>query len=151
VDTEVAVDADRIALLRSLPLFAPLSRVSLEHIARRATAVTVDPGGVVMRQGEPGDLFYVVESGELSVRVDGTERSRLAAGVGVGEIALLHRIARTATVVAISPARLLGIDAETFIAAVTSNPGAEGAARSLAEARLADARRARSAEPPLPR
>jgi len=44
-----------------------------------------------------------------------------------------------------------GIDAETFIAAVTSNPGAEGAARSLAEARLAEARRARSAEPPLPR
>jgi CRP-like cAMP-binding protein len=54
-------------------------------------------------------------------------------------------------VVAISPARLLGIDAETFIAAVTSNPGAEGVARSLARERLAEANRSRSAEPPLPR
>ena len=68
VDTEVAVDEDRIVLLRSLPLFAPLSRFSLEHIARRAAAVAVDPGGVVVRQGEPGDLFYAVESGELSVQ-----------------------------------------------------------------------------------
>ena len=122
VDTDVAVDADRIALLRSLPLFAPLSRFSLEHIARRAVAVAVDPGGVVVRQGDPGDLFYVVVL--ASCRADGRRRAHPLAAAPASARSpccphLPHRHRG-----AISPASCSD-RAETFIAAVTSNPGAK--------------------------
>jgi MFS family permease len=136
VDTEVSVDEDRIALLRRLPLFASLSRLSLEHLARRATPVEVDAGQPVVRQGEEGDRFYAIEAGELVARVDGVEVSSMSAGDGFGEIALLHRTRRTATVVAATPARLAAIDGGVFVAAVTSNVGAESVALALASERL---------------
>lgn len=137
VDTEVAVDEDRIALLRRLPLFAPLSRLSLEHLARRAVPVEVDEGQVVIGQGEAGDRFYAIEAGDLVAKVDGVELSSMAAGDGFGEIALLHRRPRTATVVAVTPARLMALDGPAFVAAVTSNVGAESVALALAAERIA--------------
>jgi MFS family permease len=136
VDTEVAVDEHRLALLRGLPLFAPLTRFSIEHLARRATPLAVEAGGTVVRQGEPGELFYVVEEGELAARVDGGERTRLRAGDCFGEIALLHRVPRTATVQALTTARLLALDGPTFVAAVSSHAGAQSAAFALADERL---------------
>jgi MFS family permease len=136
VDTEVAVDEDRIALLRRLPLFASLSRLSLEHLARRATPVEVAAGEPVIEQGEEGDRFYAIETGELVAIVDGVEVSSMSAGDGFGEIALLHRTRRTATVVAATPARLAAIDGGVFVAAVTSNVGAESVALALASERL---------------
>ena len=136
VDTEVAVDEDRIALLRRLPLFASLSRLSLEQLARRATPVAVDAGEAVVQQGEEGDRFYAIEAGELVARVDGVEVASMSAGDGFGEIALLHRTRRTATVVAATPAQLAAIDGGVFVAAVTSNVGAESVALALASERL---------------
>jgi MFS family permease len=136
VDAQVAVDEGRVAILRGVPLFAPLTRFALEHLARRAAPVPVDAGAAVVRQGELGDLFYVVESGDLSVRVDGVERNRLATGDCFGEIALLRRVPRTASVVALAPSRLLALDGATFVAAVTGNAGAESAALALADERV---------------
>lgn len=136
VDTEVAVDEDRITLLRGLPMFAPLSRLSLEHLARRAVPVEVDEGQVVVGQGEVGDRFYAIEAGDLVAKVDGVELSSMSAGDGFGEIALLHRRPRTATVVAVTPARLMALDGPAFVAAVTSNVGAESVALALAAERI---------------
>jgi MFS family permease len=144
VDTEVAVDEERIALLRRLPLFAPLSRLSLEHLARRATPVEVGAGEVVVRQGDVGNRFYAIEAGDLVARVDGVDLSSMSSGDGFGEIALLHARRRTATVVAVTPARLVTLDGADFVAAVTSNVGAESVGLSLAAERMARTAQTRS-------
>ena len=144
VDTEVAVDEERIVLLRRLPLFAPLSRLSLEHLARRARPVEVGAGEVVVRQGDVGNRFYAIEAGDLVARVDGVDLSSMSAGDGFGEIALLHPGPRTATVVAVTPARLVALDGADFVAAVTSNVGAESVGLSLAAERMARTAQTRS-------
>ena len=89
-----------------------------------------------MRQGDPGYEFFMVESGELSVTIDGQERPRLGAGSGFGEIALLHSVPRTATVTAVEPSRLLVVRSEDFLAAVTGSEDGQSMARQVAAAAL---------------
>ena len=95
-----------------------------------------------MTQGEPGDAFYVVDEGELSVTVDGRVRDHtLTAGDGFGEIALLHRVARTATVRALTDSELLMMSAAQFLASVTSSADGAALAAEVSAGRLAaDAR-----------
>ena len=89
-----------------------------------------------MRQGEPGELFYVVESGELEVSVDGAPTRKLIPGDFFGEIALLREVPRTATVTAVSDARLLVLDRDPFIAAVTGHSTSREAADAVIDTRL---------------
>ncbi|MGB5621410.1 MAG: cyclic nucleotide-binding domain-containing protein, partial [Gammaproteobacteria bacterium] len=80
--------------------------------------------------------FYVVESGQLDVTVDGQPRPSLGPGDSFGEIALMHDSPRTANVRAVTAARLWMLDRETFLAAITRSPRAK-----VAAARVADVRR----------
>ncbi len=57
----------------------------------------------MVRQGEPGDAFYIVQSGAATVDADGVELATVAPGDGFGEIALLRDVPRTATVRALEP------------------------------------------------
>ena len=76
----------------------------------------------VVRQGEPGDRFFAVAEGELAVTVDGHGRPvRLRVGDSFGEFALLRSVRRTATVAAVTDARLLSVQSEDFLAAVTGS------------------------------
>jgi MFS family permease len=109
---------DRIDLLRHVPVFGLLSRPALETVARYAWPRHIEAGEVVITEGDVGEEFYVIESGEMSVRVTGREVNTLVRGLGFGELALLHDIPRTATVVALTDADLLCIDRETFLVAV---------------------------------
>jgi MFS family permease len=116
-------------LLRRVPFLATLPQPVLERLAGRLERVEVEPGAAVVRLGEPGDRFYLVAGGELTVAVAGVEPRQLGAGDYFGEIALLHDVPRTATVTAATRADLRALGRDDFLAAVTGfRPSAEAAA-----------------------
>jgi Cyclic nucleotide-binding domain/Major Facilitator Superfamily len=136
IDRRAPVPVVEIALLRSLPLFAPLGAPSLEGLANGLAEVEVPVGAVVIREGEPGERFYVVAEGQLEVGTGGREVRRLGRGEGFGEIALLRGVPRTATVTACTAARLYALDKPSFLASVASHPRAAGEAERLVSERL---------------
>ena len=112
----------KVELIRGLPLFELCSKRDLRRIAALADERRLEPGTELIREGEPGTEFYVVVEGEIEVR-RGTRRvARLGAGSFVGEIALLSRSARTATVAATTPLRVLAIEGRSFIELLDSLP-----------------------------
>ena len=88
-----------------------------------------------MRQGDVGDRFVLVESGEIEISVDGRVINRMGPGAGVGEIALLKRRPRSATVIAVTEVHGYAIDAPTFLAAI-AGPAAAAVTERMAEANL---------------
>ncbi len=123
------------SLLRGLPVFSPLLRTEVEAIALGLQEQRVDPGAVVVTQGEPGDRFYVVERGSVDVLRDGQVVARLAAGDCFGEIALLRDVPRTATVVAVDSCVLQTLDRSAFLSA-TSNVDVRSRIDAMAAKRL---------------
>jgi CRP-like cAMP-binding protein len=105
-------------LLRRMPLFAELDAQQIQLIAAQLREETYEPGAVIMRQGEIGKTFYVIESGRVQVSVtqDGEDKVVAERGPGeyVGEIALLLEVPRTATITALSPVRLLTLHKSDF-------------------------------------
>ena len=136
IDRRAPVPVVEIALLRSLPLFAPLGAPSLEGLADGLIQVEVPAGAVIVRQGEPGDRFYVVAEGELDVDAGGRGLRHVCRGEGFGEIALLRDVPRTATVTACTNARLFALDKPSFLASVASHPRAAGEAERLVRERF---------------
>jgi cAMP-dependent protein kinase regulator len=85
------------------------------QLAGRLQREEVSPGSTVIRQGEPGDRFYIVLSGMLNVtQEERGERRLLRPGDFFGEVALAMGIPRTASVRAITPAVVASCDQETF-------------------------------------
>ncbi|WP_254431433.1 cyclic nucleotide-binding domain-containing protein [Agromyces sp. Marseille-P2726] len=118
LDTTVhALDAD-VALLQRVPMFATLPLPSIEQLARGLETAEVPAGRAVFTQGDVGDRYYVIESGEAEVVGDGRVVTTLGPGEGFGEIALLRRTRRTATVLARTPLLLRALTAEHFLPVV---------------------------------
>jgi MFS family permease len=129
LDRRAVIPAREIALLRRSPLFRPLPAPQLEAVARRSAWIAVPAGTRLIREGEPGDRFYVLAGGSLTVERDGQHlRDVDGVGDGVGEIALLRGVPRTATVTATTDVSLLAIDRAPFLAAITGHPDAFAAA-----------------------
>ena len=121
LDQGRAVPVTEVALLRSLPHFADLPAPALVTLAGALERIDAAPGQVLIRQGEDADRFYAIADGEVAVSVDGRPRGVRGRGTGLGEIALLRRVPRTATVTAVSPATLFALDSATFLAAVSGH------------------------------
>jgi len=123
-------------LLRGIDFLAVLDVPTLERLARGAHEISLDAGCDVVRQGDFGDQFYVVDEGYVIVTVDGhTLAAPLGPGSGFGEIALLRQVPRTATVRTQTPSRLWQIDRDLFIATV-SNSSAQDIAERRVDAHL---------------
>jgi len=137
LDSGTPVPVVQIALLRSLPLFAELPAPALEGLARALTPVTVPAGTVLIREGDPGDAYYAIAAGELDVSQDGHLLRHCGRGEGVGEIALLRDIPRTATVVAHTDATVYKLDREPFLTAVVGHAPTQRQADRIADTRLA--------------
>ena len=90
----------------------------------------------MIRQGDIGDRFYVVDAGSFEIVRDGTSIATAVEGDYFGEIALLHDVPRTATVRATSDGAVWALDQEEFLATVTGVPQAESAAHAVSAERL---------------
>jgi MFS family permease len=123
-----AVDPVRSRLLEH-PIFAGLPASRLESAARQLVEVPMAAGDVILRQGQPADRFYVVARGTVRVTQvpDGAGAEvhlrDLGAGDVFGEIGLLRRSARTASVTATAAGMLLALDGDAFHDLVGSGPG----------------------------
>ncbi|MEI5583872.1 MULTISPECIES: MFS transporter [unclassified Agromyces] len=118
LDRSVAVLDLDIGLLRSVDMLCTLPLPSIEQLARGLQPVSVASGATVFAQGDPGDRYYVIESGEVDVVHDGNVVASLGPGDGFGEIALLRPTGRMATVVARSDLRLQSLASDRFLPVV---------------------------------
>jgi MFS family permease len=134
-DRVSVVDEEVMRLVRSVDAFAELPLTAVERLAAGMVPLAAGRGEVLMREGEPGDTFVVVAAGEVEVSVGGTAMQRLGPGAGFGEIALLRRSPRTATVTALTDVTGYRVDADTFACAV-SGPASAAITEQIAAANL---------------
>jgi predicted acylesterase/phospholipase RssA/CRP-like cAMP-binding protein len=131
LETPIDEVADALA---SADLFSAVEKDTLRTLAKSSRPVDVRAGEVVIRKGDPGSSFYVVRSGLLEVQGESGERVRLLrVGVPFGELALLSRRARTATVRAVRDSELWELPAAAFDSLLDADFGfARATVRALA-------------------
>jgi CRP-like cAMP-binding protein len=101
-------------LIRKVPLFSRCSRAELKEIAKLADEIDLRQGKEMTREGAPGREFFVLLEGTADVRKKGRKINTLGAGDFFGEISLVSRQPRTATVTATSPVRALVVTDYSF-------------------------------------
>jgi CRP/FNR family cyclic AMP-dependent transcriptional regulator len=104
----------KIDLIRKVPLFARCSRAELKEIALLADEIDLQKGKEMTREGAPGREFFVLLEGTADVKKNSRRVNTLGPGDFFGEIALVSREPRTATVIATSPVRALVITDRSF-------------------------------------
>jgi MFS family permease len=139
VDAAATVPVVELALLRRLPIFRPLPSAELEAIALALEPVELPAGAVIVREGDDGDRYYAVSSGEVEVIKHGRVIAVLGRGEGFGEIALLDDVPRTATVKARSDVLLYTLEREPFAVALTGHAPTASVAHAIADQRVESA------------
>jgi MFS family permease len=137
VDASVIVPERELRLLQSTTLFSPLPPTTRERLAAHLVPVTAPAGTEVVRQGETGDLFYIIATGRIEVLEDDRHVAELGPGDYFGEIALLNDVPRVATCKATTDVALYSLERERFISAVTGNQTSAGEVETVIESRLA--------------
>jgi CRP/FNR family transcriptional regulator, cyclic AMP receptor protein len=125
--------------LAQVPLFSALSRKELALVAKRAEDVKVDAGRILVSEGSTGSEFFVIVDGEAAVSRKGRKLATLSPGDAFGELALLDKAPRNATVTAISPMEVVVLGQREFGGLIDEVPGfarklLAGMARRLREA-----------------
>jgi MFS family permease len=136
IDRTLTVPTAQLEALLKIEMFAPLPAPTLEALAESLQLVPVTAGETVFRQGDHGDRFYMVETGEIEIEIDGRATNVLGPGDHFGEIALLRDIPRTATARARKETQLYALERDAFLGAVTGHAGSSEAAETVVAARL---------------
>jgi CRP-like cAMP-binding protein len=112
----------KVELIKRVPLFGELSRKDLNEVAGIADEIDLRDGKVLIREGELGHEFFVLLDGTVEVRKGKRRVATLGRGDFAGEIALLSKSPRTATVRATSPVRALVIARRNFWTLLDTSP-----------------------------
>jgi CRP/FNR family cyclic AMP-dependent transcriptional regulator len=112
----------KVELIKRVPLFAGLSKRELEEIASIADEIDLREGKVLTEQGKSAREFFVLLEGNADVSKNGERINQLGDGDFFGEIALVSRSPRTATVTATSPVRALVITDRSFRRLLENSP-----------------------------
>jgi signal-transduction protein with cAMP-binding, CBS, and nucleotidyltransferase domain len=118
----VAKQGDLQAFMRDVPLFKGLLRSELDRIALVMNPRQMTSGDVLCTEGEPGHEFFLIETGEAIVERGGQAVAKLSTGDYFGELALLDRGPRSATVRATSDGRLYVLNDQAFTAVLNEVP-----------------------------
>jgi CRP-like cAMP-binding protein len=127
--------SDKVEVLRGVSLFADLDERSLQAVAILAHEVAFKAGEALMLEGEPGDAFYVIVEG--TVRIERGKRTirSMTAGGFLGEIALLERRPRSASVTCVTDVRTLQIRAHEFERLLDTLPAVHRRVRAAVDRR----------------
>lgn len=121
-----------VTLLQLNGIFSPLVLSAVDHVAGATETETHAAGAVIIDEGDVGDRFYVIESGDVEVVRGGDRVAELGAGECFGEVALLDGAPRNAAVVARTPVVTRSLDGEAFLTALRNDDRSRGAAERLA-------------------
>jgi HEAT repeat protein len=113
---------DRILFLRRVPLFAALSPAELKQVAAITSEEVFPDGEVIAYEGEQGDAMFVIIAGEVRVCLNDVEVARRISGEYVGEMSIINRTPRSATLIASGDVRTLCIDQKNFEGLIRERP-----------------------------
>jgi len=136
IDGKISAPGPDLALVRQVSFFHPLPFAIVEHLTSELQSATYEPGDTIIEDGEPGERFYIIVEGRARAAKDGQQLREMSTGESFGEIALLRRIPRTATVTALSRLEVRTLAREEFLAAVTGNPESVERAEEVVSNRL---------------
>lgn len=112
----------KIKLIRKVPLFSQLSKKALDDVSKIADEIDLGEGRVLAQEGARGQEFVVIVEGEAEVQKNGQRINMLGDGDFFGEIALVTKQPRTATVTTTKPTRALVITERDFLALLKRSP-----------------------------
>ena len=115
-------DDSKIKLIRKVPLFSRLSKKGLEEVAKIADEIDFREGKVITKEGARGHEFVVILEGSAEVQKNGRRVNTLGSGAFLGEIALVTKQPRTATVTTTKPTRALVISDRDFLTLLKRSP-----------------------------
>jgi voltage-gated potassium channel len=124
-------------MVARVPLFAGLSATDIAHIMRLLSAQTVEPGDAIVRRGEVAHSMYFIAAGEIEIKLK-QQPVRLGTGHFFGEIAVLRRARRSATVTALTRCNLLVLDADDLHALMDREPRVAERIQAVARSRLGE-------------
>jgi len=122
--------------LSHVELFEGFSQAELHRIAELVEEVQAEEGAVLTEQGKPGQECYIVVEGEASFEVGGERKGTIGPGEPIGEMALIDNRPRSGTVRALTPMKLLALDAKQFRTLLDEMPKANRAIMAKLSERL---------------
>jgi CRP/FNR family cyclic AMP-dependent transcriptional regulator len=133
------IPKEELEMLSKVPLFSQCNESELKEIAGLGTQIDVSEGKKLTTEGEPGREFFLVLEGEADCSIRGSNAAVLGPGDSFGELALLDGGSRTATITAVTPLRVVVLNAAEFSSLLRASPTIAIRLLSTLAGRLRDA------------